>query len=280
MPPLTKGKGRKEKKKFCPIPTYLKVKLERSLTFRHHLVALRKKLSSGVSLLKRLVGSGWAVGPKTLPRAALSLVYSTAEYCAPVWYYRAHTCLIDSVLNDALRIVTECLCLTLTNLLLILLSIQPAELCRIGTTLFSACRGFLDPDNILYGLISGSSDARQVRLRSERLFVPESANNLAGLGIRVSYWTNYKWNAQYCENTSRLRAFIPKTTGKPVGMSLPRTAWVKLNSLRTGIGRFHSSMHTRGLGFSPNCKCGASEQTADHLLITCPTRWAPHGARV
>ena len=37
---------------FCPTPTYLEVKLGRSLTFRHHLVALRKKLSSRVTLLR------------------------------------------------------------------------------------------------------------------------------------------------------------------------------------------------------------------------------------
>ena len=36
---------------FCPTPTYLRVKLDRSLTFRHHLVALRKKLSPRVALL-------------------------------------------------------------------------------------------------------------------------------------------------------------------------------------------------------------------------------------
>ena len=36
---------------FCPIPTYLGVKLDRSLTFCHHLVALGKKLSSSVTLL-------------------------------------------------------------------------------------------------------------------------------------------------------------------------------------------------------------------------------------
>ena len=49
---------------FCPTPTYLGVKLDRSLTFRHHLVALRKKLSSRVTLLRRLVGSGWGAGAK------------------------------------------------------------------------------------------------------------------------------------------------------------------------------------------------------------------------
>ena len=37
---------------FCTTPTYLGVKLDRSLTFRHHLVALRKKLSSRVTLLR------------------------------------------------------------------------------------------------------------------------------------------------------------------------------------------------------------------------------------
>ena len=94
---------------FCPTPTYLGVKLDRSLTFRHHLVTLHKKLSSRVTLLRRLVGSGWGAGAKTLRIATLSLVYSTAEYCAPVWCRSARTRLIDNVLNDALRIVTGCL---------------------------------------------------------------------------------------------------------------------------------------------------------------------------
>ena len=84
---------------FCPTPTYLGVKLDRSLTFRHHLVALRKKTIHGVTLLRRLVGSGWDAGAKALRIATLSLVYSAAEYCAPVWCCSAHTCLID--LNDA-----------------------------------------------------------------------------------------------------------------------------------------------------------------------------------
>ena len=62
-------------------------------------------------------------------------------------------------------------------------------------------------------------------------------------------------------------------------MGLPRAAWVKLNRLRTGAGRFHLSMHKWGLAPSPNCECGASEQTADHVLTACPIYRAPHGAR-
>ena len=212
---------------FCPTPTYLGVKLDRSLTFRHHLVALRKKLSSRVTLLRRLVGSGWGTGAKTLRIATLSLVYSIAEYCAPVWCCSAHTRLIDNVLNDALRIVTGCLRPTPTDHLPVLSGIQPAELCRMGAPLFLAYRGSLDPDHILYGLLSGSSDTRQVRLRSRRPFVPGARNllnNLARLGIRASEWTNHKWNTEYCENVSRLRVFVPRTGARPDGMGLPRAA--------------------------------------------------------
>ena len=151
---------------FCPTPTYLGVKLDRSLTFRYHLVGFRKILSSRVTLLRRLVGSGWGAGAKTLRIATLSLVYSKAEYCAPVWCRSAHTRLIDIVLIDALRIITGCLRPTPTGHLPILSGIQPAELRRMGATLSLAHHGFLDPDHMLYGLLSGSLDTRQVRLRS------------------------------------------------------------------------------------------------------------------
>ena len=143
-------------------------------------------------------------------------------------------------------------------------------------------RGSLDPDHILHGLLSGSSDTRQVRLRSRRPFVSGERNlldNLARLGIRASEWINHKCKTEYCENASRLHAFVPETGARPVGMGLPRAAWVKLNRLRTGVGRFHSSIHKWGLAPSPNCECGASEQTADHALTACPIHRTPHGAR-
>ena len=164
----------------------------------------------------------------------------------------------------------------------ILSGIQPGKLRRLEATLSLAHRGSLNPDHILYGLLSGSSDTRQVRLRSRRPFVPAARSlldNLARLGIRASEWTNHKWNTEYYENASRFRVFVPGTGARPVGMGLPRAAWVKLNRLWTGVGRFYSSMHKWGLSPSPNCKCGASEQTADHVLTACPKHRAPHGAR-
>ena len=61
----------------CPVPTYLGLKLDRSLTFRHDLEALRKKLSTRVALLRRLAGSGWGAGAKIL--RILLFLWSTLQ---------------------------------------------------------------------------------------------------------------------------------------------------------------------------------------------------------
>ena len=134
-------------------------------------------------------GLGIGRGAKTLRTAALSLVYTTAEYCAPAWCHSAHTCLIDSALNDALRIVTGCLRPTPTDHLPILSGIQPAELRRLGATLSLARCGTLDPDHILHGQLAVLPDLPQERLKSRRIFVPAARkllNVLSKLGIRVA----------------------------------------------------------------------------------------------
>ena len=159
--------------------------------------------------------------------AALSLVYSTADYCAPVWCRSAHTCLIDSVLNDALRIVTECLRPTPTDYLPVLASIQPAELRRLGATLSLAYRGSLDPGHILHELLVGFADGHRERLKSRRPFLPAARKllqDLTALDIRAAQWTNFKWSTEYSECSSDLRAFIPRASTRPMGMGLPRSS--------------------------------------------------------
>ena len=265
---------------FCPVPTYLGVKLDKSLTYRPHLEALRKKLSARVSLLRRLAGTGWGASAKTLRTAALSLVYSTAEYCAPVWCRSVHIRLIDSVINDALRIVTGCLRPTPSIYLPVLSGIQPAELRRQGATLSLANRSSLDPDHILHGQFHESQDVCRERLKSRRSFVPAARkllDSLSEMDVRAAECTNTKWDMEYSANALSLHAFIPKANSRTLGMGLPKAAWVKLNRLRSGVGRFCSSMYKWGLAPLANCECGASEQTADHIISQCPIHRAPRG---
>ena len=100
--------------------------------------------------------------------------------------------------------------------------IPSTELRRLKATLSLAYRGSLDPNHILYGLLSGSSDVFQERLRSRRPCVPTARNLLNNLGTwhpRFPVDQKYRWNAENCENTSRLLVFIPRTSARSVEIS-------------------------------------------------------------
>ena len=61
----------------------------------------------------------------------------------------------------------------------------------------------------------------------------------------------------------------------PPGISFPRTAWVSLNHLRTDIGLFHAETHKYGIVSTETCECGAKEQTAEHVITSCPNYYLP-----
>jgi len=72
--------------------------------------------------------------------------------------------------------------------------------------------------------------------------------------------------------------FHPDTGTHSPGMALTRTAWVRLNRLRTGLGRFCSCLHKWGMAPSAACECGTEEQTVDHVVLHCPIHRPLHGA--
>ena len=155
--------------------------------------------------------------------AALSLVYSRAECCALVCFRIVHTCLIDSVFNDALRLVTGCLCLTPTNSLLTLVSVQPAKLRRQGATLLLANRRILNPKHLLNVHLVRPLEAWQERLKSRPPFVPGERklfDNAFELDIRVGQCIGFTWNMEYLNSPYKLCNFIPRVDSKPLELGL------------------------------------------------------------
>ena len=79
--------------------------------------------------------------------------------------------------------------------------------------------------------------------------------------------------------TSRVHHYIWDPGGGAIGGDeLPRRQWTTLNRLRTGVGRFNVSMRKWGLADSAVCECGDPEQTADHVINTCPLYRPPSEA--
>ena len=136
-----------------------------------------------------------------------------------------------------------------------------------------ANRSSLDPGHILHGQLTEPQAASKESLKSRGPFVPAARkllHNLSELGIGTAQWTNLAWDTEYSKSMSALGVYIPWVSTKPIGMNLTGTACVKLNRLRTGVGRFGSSMHKWSLASSAKCECTASEQTADHSILICP----------
>jgi len=253
--------------------------LGRSLTYRGNLESLRKKLTSRVALLTRLVGSGWGAGATVFRTDTLALVHSTAEYCATVWCRSAHTRLIDTAVNDALPIETGRLRPTPADNLTILAGIQPAELRRNAATL-SPGRRAMAPKHLLQPTLTHPPSANARRLKSRHPFVPAAQQGISlsdNNFVRAARWADHQWNAEWADNPTRLRIFIPDTGTHLLGMTLARRAWVRLNRFRTGVGRFCSCLYKWGMASSAACECGAEEQTVDHVALQCPTHRPPHG---
>ena len=264
---------------FCSGPKHLGVTLDRVLTYRRHLESLRNKLTSRIALLRRLAGSDLGSGATSLRTATLALVNSTAEYCVLVWCRSAHTHLIDPTINDALWIVTWCLRPTPADNLPILAGMQSAELRRSGATLSLGCRA-MEPGHLLHSALTCPPSAAARHLKSIHPFVPAAQQLISfsdSNNIRVTQWVNHQWNVEWADNPTRLRTLIPDTGTYFPGMILPRRAWVRLDRLRTGVGRFCSCLYKWGMASSAACECGAEEQTVNHVVLQCPIHRPSHG---
>lgn len=86
-------------------PSYLGVKMNRSLTFNQHARKVAGKLRTRNNLLQKLANSSWGASAVCLRTTALALVYSSAEYCCAAWLNSSHVNKVDNELNRAMRLI-------------------------------------------------------------------------------------------------------------------------------------------------------------------------------
>ena len=94
-----------------------------------------RKVTSRVSLIRCLAGTTWVAPTKTLRMSTQALVFSAAEFYAPVWIRSTHVLKVDVATNSSLRIIYVCLKPTPVFLIPVLVGIAPAGLRRKAATL-------------------------------------------------------------------------------------------------------------------------------------------------
>ena len=245
-------------------PKYLGVTLDRTLSFKQHLQNTAAKLRTRNNIIHKLRGTTWGSTAATLRCSALGLVYSAAEYCAPVWLNSTYTRLIDVQLNTTMRLISGTLKSTPTQWLPLLSHIPPPKLRRQAASLREFEKITKNPQLPIHEEIN---DARTNRLRSRNPPV-RTANELKISNFQLkNRWKEERKNAPYI--TMQLMPGIDKT---PPGFDLPRKTWAILNRIRTGHGNCRDSHHRWNIAPSPECDCGAARQTVQHIVAECPLR--------
>ncbi|VEN43210.1 unnamed protein product [Callosobruchus maculatus] len=248
--------------RYNPHPKYLGITMDRTLSFRKHLENTAAKLSTRNNIIHKLCGTTWGANATTLRISALSLVYSTAEYCAPVWLNSPHAKMIDTKLNETMRIISGCLKTTPLPWLPVLCHITPPHIRRQDKLVKEYNKILSNPQLPLH---TDLDDEDLRRLKSRNPLLP-FAERLLRDGFQVDEHWRRDWEVQ---KPVQAPPTMDPTLTLP-GMELPRHTWKTLNRVRTSHGICRDSFFKWGISESPSCDCGEPRQTVQHIVTECP----------
>jgi hypothetical protein len=248
-------------------PTYLGVTLDNHLLYNKHIEKLKQKLKTRNNILSKLAGTSWGANARTLRLTGLALVYSTAEYCCPVWKNSCHVQKIDSQLRTTMRLITGTIKSTPTPWLPVLSNILPPDIRR-------KCAARIEWDKYQsdvtrFPLHLDLINLPPNRLKSRRPFWKESYLN-------QNFSGSEQWKLEWQNAAIHNKNLIQDPTEEVPGFDHPRKIWSQVNRLRTCHGRCNDMLHKWNADQSPLCECGRSSETIQHIVEECPrTKFLP-----
>lgn len=222
---------------------------------------LSAKINTRNNIIQKLCSTTWGASATVLRSSAISLVYSAAEYGAPVWLNSCHVSKLDTQLNSTMRTITGCIKSTPTHWLPTLCHIPPPELRRQQALLREYEKLLENPLLPIHGDIR---DASLTRLRSRQPTV-----KLASILHESGFDIARKWEDKWVTLTPPTTHNHISTALKPPGFDLHRKVWKTANRIRTGHGLCADQLHKWGSLASPECPCGADRQTIAHITLEC-----------
>lgn len=257
-----------EEIRFNSTPIYLGLPLDRSLTFKPALTRLSEKLKSRINLVQKLAGTDWGANGNTLRTAVLSLIYSVAEYCAPVWYRSSHVNIVDTQLNIAMRTITGAVVSTPVPWLHVLSNIAPPHLRRQAAARNEWIKCFNAPRNYRLPIAVELENPPPGRLTLRTPIWKDNAIREQNFDIKDA-WKRYWMDSTDFTNKS----LIENPHEKLEGFGLERREWRILNRFRCGHGCCRQQLYRWNFTDSPYCDCdNVSIQSMNHVLNVCHLR--------
>lgn len=245
-------------------PNYLGITLDRTLCFKKHLENTSRKISTRNNLIQKLCSTNWGASADTLRTSALGLVFSAAEYCAPVWMNSPHVNKIDTQLNTTMRIISGCIRTTPLYWLPTLSHIAPTVLRRQEALLKEYSKIMNNQQLPIHEDIPG--------LTINRLCSRNAPLRLAQQLYDDNFTVDMKWRETWNMTAPTEVQHLIDPVQRPKGFELPRHVWKTLNRIRTGHGVCAYNLHKWGKQPSPSCDCGAPNQTIRHIVEECKLR--------
>ncbi|KAK3893287.1 hypothetical protein Pcinc_002843 [Petrolisthes cinctipes] len=234
-------------------PVYLRVTLDRTLSFAEHVRKTKLKVATRNNLLGKLANSNWGADPRTLRSTALALSYSTAEYCSAVWCRSCHAHKVNPELNNSCRIITGTLRPTPLPTLYRLVGIAPPHIRRETQ---AKVQKYIQENDVRHPLY-GHSGVRR-RLKSRKSFMTiDSLEHKESTNYRLQKWR--AWNTGTPND-----AIQSLCEHLPSGINLSRKDWVTLNRARSKVGKTVNNLLKWGFALTSECPCGNPNQTMEH----------------
>ena len=180
---------------------------------------------------------------------------------------------VDVTINSSRRTIYGCL-KPIPVLLLqlpVLAGITPAGLRRKAATLALARKAVKHDWCIMRD--TTKNEVPPCRLKSRKPYNKEAQEMLSVIPEDRSKdaWLAVTWKQEWeASGPTRVHRHVSDPGEGVKGEELNRKHWTTLNRLRTGVGRYRASMKKWGLADNAACECGEPEQTADHIINSCP----------
>ena len=98
--------------KFNPHPTFLGVTFDRTLSFKHHVLSLRKKFHSRFRAFRSMASASWGPSKESLCSLYKSFIRPILTYASPGWFpfsSPTHITSVERMHRSSCRVITGCL---------------------------------------------------------------------------------------------------------------------------------------------------------------------------